>query len=96
MVWDGNEGRYLNVPEKTCIGHGAFGTSMVLVLDNGNKILSWGEWANPASGQKLRHVCVVVDSENRPLKEWDAEREWAKHPVSTMTSMLQAAVRGAS
>lgn len=58
----------------------------VLLLDNGLRLLTFGDDELQAAGASVH----VVDSSGREMVMWDCE-EWREEPVTVMGAMLRAA-----
>lgn len=73
MVWTG-------VPDQTTVTE----SWLVLVLDNGNKILSFG--ADYQAGDQVH----LLDPENHEFAMWD-QAEWTEEPEQIMGALLRGA-----
>lgn len=77
---EGERGRWHRIPEETTITE----SWTVLVLDNGNKILTFGD--DLQAGAQVH----VLDSKNNEIVMWDCA-EWGEDPELVMGAMLRAA-----
>ena len=81
LIFNESQNRWEGVPDKTT----ATSDWTVLVLDNGNKILTFGD--EHMAGAQVH----VLASDGREIAMWD-NAEWRDDPEVVMGAILRAAV----